>query len=189
MRALLLEPDPAWLEQRRQRGIDRHDEVWDGVLHVVPSPTPAHQEFELELAVVLRPIVRALGLKVFIELDILDAAKGDDDYRQPDVVVVDPQDLSGRAIAGHAELVAEILSPRDQSREKFAFYARCRIGELWIVDPTTRDIEVYLLRDGAYERVTPCPDGTLEAPRLSLRLQTVDGPRLRIIWADGSAQI
>ena len=33
----------AVLEDRRKRGADRWDEMWDGVLHMVPPPGSAHQ--------------------------------------------------------------------------------------------------------------------------------------------------
>jgi hypothetical protein len=42
MRTLILDPAPAKLEelreQRRRSGLDRLDEVWEGVLHMVPAP-------------------------------------------------------------------------------------------------------------------------------------------------------
>ena len=189
MRALLLEPDPAWLEQRHRRGIDRRDEVWDGVLHVVPPPSSTHQGVESELEAVLRPIARAAGWRILHQLGVYDAVQGERNYRVPDLVVFDPRNLTERGLEGPAEVVVEILSPNDESREKFAFYATCGIAEYWIVDPRSREIELYVLRGGAYERVAPSPDGTLDAPRLALRIHTVEGPKLRIRWIDGSAEI
>lgn len=189
MRALLLEPDPAWLEERRRLGHDRFDEVWDGVLHIVPSPSSMHQRFEGNLEAVLRPRVMPSGFEVFHNLDLLDRVKGEDNYRQPDIAVVSPNDVMERGIKGHAELVIEILSPNDESREKFPFYAKCRIPEYWIVHPITRAIEVYFLQGDAYVTVTPNADGSLSAPRFGLVLQTIEGPKLRIAWADGSTEI
>ena len=40
-----------------------------------------------------------------------------------------------RGINGHAELVIEILSPHDESRQKQPFYAKCGIPAFWIIDP------------------------------------------------------
>ena len=189
MRVLLLQPDPEWLEQRRRLGHDRHDEVWDGVLHVVPSPTPAHQRFESALERALYPLVTPLGLELFHNLDIVDPVKGDHDYRQPDLVIVSPTDVSGRAINGHAELVIEIRSPDDESYEKIPFYEMCKIPEYWIVDPITRVFEIRVLRRGTYQVVKPDANGVVYAPRFALRLSVVDGPKLRITWADGSADV
>jgi len=189
MRALFLEVDPKWLEERRRLGHDRFDEVWDGVYHVVPGPSTTHHRFERELEHTLTPIAKRHGFEIFRNCDLLDRSKGDDNYRQPDLAIVSPADVVERGINGHAELVVEILSPHDTSREKFDFYAMCNIPEYWIVDPKTRAIEVYVLRLGTYVLVTPDANGVIQAPRFSLVLSVIDGPKLRIAWADGSAEV
>ncbi|NVB77316.1 MAG: Uma2 family endonuclease [Kofleriaceae bacterium] len=189
MRALLLEPDPKWLAERRRLGQDRFDEVWDGVLHVVPSPSAPHQRFESELEAVFRQVAMPQGFEVFHNLDLLDRRKGENNYRQPDIAVVSPSDVMHRGIDGHAELVVEILSPNDESREKLDFYAMCRIPEYWIVDPITSAIEVYVLVGDGYELVKPDAGGVIVAPRFDLRLSVVDGPKLRVTWPDGHTEI
>src|SRR5690242_11932206 len=126
MRVLLLEPDPAWLERRRRLGLDHFDEVWDGVLHVVPSPTATHQRFERALERVLAPLAERQGFEIFHHFDLVDRAKGDQNYRQPDLAIVSPSDVVERGMNGHAELLIEILSPNDEAREKFPFYAMCK---------------------------------------------------------------
>src|SRR4051794_380663 len=109
MQALLLHPDPAWLDERRRLGIDRHDEVWNGVLHVVPPPRTRHELIARDLADVLKRIARPLGLEVLEHFAIYPSDK---DYRQPDVAVIRPEDL--REIgAVSAELAIEVLSPHD----------------------------------------------------------------------------
>ena len=188
MRALFLKPDEKWLEERRRLGHDRRDEVWDGVLHVVPTPTATHQRFESALERVLYPLVTPFGLEVFHEIDILDPKKGRDNYRQPDIAVVSPTDVSDW-IDGHAELVVEVRSPYDEAYEKIPFYEMCKIREYWIIDPVTRAFEVRVLRRGKYVIAKPDTKGVVYAPRFALRLSIVDGPRLRIAWPDGSAEI
>jgi hypothetical protein len=46
MRTLVLDPPTAGLgellERRRRSGLDRLDEVWEGVLHMVPAPSGEH---------------------------------------------------------------------------------------------------------------------------------------------------
>jgi Uma2 family endonuclease len=189
MRALLLEPDPKWLEERRRLGHDRFDEVWDGVLHVVPSPNAEHQIFEGDLEAVLRPLALAQGFKIVHNLDLLDRDEGENNYRQPDIAIVSPNDIIRRGIDGHAELVIEIRSPNDESYEKLPFYEKCKIPEYWIVHPETRAFEVFVLRRGTYVAAKPSDDGTVLAPRFGLRLDVVHGPKLRIAWADGSTEI
>jgi Uma2 family endonuclease len=189
MRALLLDPDPKWLEERRRLGHDRFDEVWDGVLHVVPSPSSTHQLFESALERVLHPIVHAHGFETVHNLDLLSRDRGEDDYRQPDIAIVSPRDLVARGIHGYAELVIEIRSPGDESYEKLPFYENCKIPECWIVHPVTRGFDVFVLRAGKYVVAEPDASGVVRAPRFELCLSVVDGPKLRIAWDGGSAEI
>jgi len=190
MRVVMIAPDPDWLEQRHRLGQDRFDEVWDGVLHMVPFPTAEHQEREFDLEAVLRPLAAARGWKVFHEFGLYDpSTTGHTNYRGPDIVVVDPKYLSKRGVEGRAELVVEILSPNDESREKLPFYAKHETPEVWLLDPKTRAIEVFVLRGATYFPVAPTTTSSILAPRLGLELRVVDGPKLRISWADGSAEI
>jgi Uma2 family endonuclease len=188
MRAVVLQPDPEWLAQRRRLGLDKWDEVWDGVLHVVPPASLPHQDIGGELHVILHTLVASHGLKVFYESGVFDPAKGDANYRVPDLVVADPVHLSKRGIEGRAELVIEILSSNDESRDKLPFYATCHVQEVWLVEPKTRVVEVYVLRGDTYFAVAAGSDGIVKAPRLAIDLHTIAG-KLRIAWASGSAEI
>src|SRR4051794_32840615 len=77
-----------WLEERRKLGQDRRDEVWDGVLHVVPPTTTRHQVFETDLELVLRPIVRELNLLVAHVVGVFfESGLERGNYRSPDIVV------------------------------------------------------------------------------------------------------
>jgi Uma2 family endonuclease len=189
MHVVMVAPDPDWLEERRRWGQDRFDEVWDGVLHVVPFPSIEHQRSEAKLERALVPIATERGLEVFHNVGLHDPTAGDTNYRGPDIAVVDPRYLSKRGIEGRAELVVEILSPNDESREKLSFYAKCQVQEVWLLHPITRAVEVFILRGGTYLPVATNEAGEILAPRLGLELRVVDGPKLRIAWADGSAEI
>jgi Uma2 family endonuclease len=189
MTMVLADPDPDWLAERSSRGIDRWDEVWDGVLHVPPTPSTFHQFFERDLEDVLLPLARSQGLDAIHQLSVIDPEKGLKNYRTPDILIASPDVFSRRGAEGRAELVVEILSPHDESRQKFSFYAARGIPEYWIVDPETREIEVYVLRGDSYFAVAPNRDGVIHAPRLSLELRVIEGPKLRIAWPDGSAEI
>lgn len=181
--------DPEWLADRRRRGVDRLDEVWDGVLHVPPEPTSDHQRFESALEYVLRPIAIGRGFEIFHQLSILEPRNHDRNYRTPDILVVDRKHVIRRGTEGPVELAIEILSPDDESRDKLPFYAARGVKELWIVDPDTRTAEVYLLRGKTYVAVLAGREGTTCAPALDLELATIAGPKLRLTWAGGSAEI
>ncbi len=49
------------IAERHRLGLDRHDELWEGVLHMVPPATHRHQSLEFELAKALEPTARDLG--------------------------------------------------------------------------------------------------------------------------------
>ena len=197
MRAVLLEI-PGWLlEQRRVTGEDQRDELWDGVLHMSPSPLTAHNELLIELCLALAPSAKRRGLKLFGDnQSIFDPAGPGGprepvtpevkNWRIPDVTIVHPRHLSRRGTEGHAEIVIEVLSAHDEAREKFPYYAGVGCREVWLVT-VERTIEVHALQGGAYVRVTPTADGIVTASALGLELQTVataDGPRLRITDGD-----
>jgi len=180
MRAVTYKIPPVSLDERRRTGCDRFDEVWDGVLHTVPPPSLSHQDFEYELERALRSIAARRGLKTFHNIGLVVPAKGWQDYRVPDLCVVHPSQMSERAIEGRAELVVEILSPRDESRDKLPFYASRGVREVWLIDEASRGVEVLALRGQGYERVVPS-DGVTRAPALEIALQVVAGPLLRLV--------
>lgn len=185
MQALVIDPDPEWLEQRRLMGGDRWDEVWEGVLHVVPTPTSVHQRFELDLAIALREPVRARGLVLCTQLAIY---LGEKNYRTPDITIL-PESEIREIGCTTADIVIEVLSPRDESRKKLAFYAAHGISEVWLVEPVSRTTEVYVLRGDQYYVALPNRAGVVEAPRLGLELSVVEGPRLRLAWDGGAADV
>src|SRR3954462_4387312 len=113
MRALMLEPPEELLAERRRKGADRWDEVWDGLLHMVPPPSRWHQSFSRRLLHALEPTVEALGLEIDYETGVYRPGTGEHDYRTPDLVVYRPEHGSERGIEGRAELLVEILSPGD----------------------------------------------------------------------------
>jgi Uma2 family endonuclease len=173
----------ALLEERKRLGLDRRDEVWDGELHMVPPASLKHQSAGTRLILALGSIARRRRYELVYEAGVRDPTRGWDDFRVPDVIVADPQYTSDAAIEGRAELVIEVLSPNDESRHKFGFYAKRQVQEVWIVEPKTLAIEVYALRDDHYERVMPV-DGIIRAPSLGIELLLGDGT-LRI--QDGEA--
>jgi Uma2 family endonuclease len=97
--------------------------------------------------------------------------------------------IAERGIERRAELVVEVLSKNDMSRDKLPFYAACSVKEVWLVDPKSREHEIYVLRGRQYFAATPDRSGITHAPLLVVDLQTIDGPKLRITAADTSVEI
>lgn len=181
MRAVVLEMPEHWLEERRRLGHDLRDEVWDGVLHMVPQPTFWHQLLAIDLAVVLKPLANQRGWYATYETGLYGVA-GEKNYRVPDLIVVDPAHVADRGVEQRAEVVVEILSPNDESREKLPFYAACGVQEVWLIDPKTRIIEVFSLTD-------QYSTAGAESAVLGIRFSVGPGPTLRLEWADGSSEI
>ncbi|MHB8465192.1 MAG: hypothetical protein ACYDD7_10190, partial [Acidimicrobiales bacterium] len=80
MRVLMLEADERMLDERRRLDHDRFDEMWDGVLHMVPPPTEHHQHVGTRILIALDPYARAADLRMVFEGGVFARP---DDYRQP----------------------------------------------------------------------------------------------------------
>jgi Uma2 family endonuclease len=132
MRALVLDPATAGLDEllqrRRRSGFDCLDEVWEGVLHLVPAPSYGHGDLESQLHAILRPLAREAGLTMIGQSNL---GEGEHDFRVPDGALHRP----GARGTWHrtAALVIEIVSPGDESWEKLPFYAARDIDEVLIV--------------------------------------------------------
>lgn len=153
MRTLILDPASAGLdellERRRQAGADRLDEVWEGVLHMVPAPSGAHAELEWQLAALLRPLAMARALTASGQFNL---GESEDDFRVPDGGLhrVRPHGVWQLTAA----LVVEIISAGDESWEKLPFYAKHQVDELLIVDPAERAVHWLALEaHGEYRAV------------------------------------
>ena len=155
--AELYPPQGQWTEQDyfALPETQRYVELSEGELIMPPHPTRSHQIALEELFARLREFVRGrrLGEVHVAPLPVrLWAGK----IREPDIFFISREHLEriGERVCGVPDLVVEVVSPGtrivDRS-EKFLEYARAGVQEYWLVDPETRTVEVYVLREGAYE--------------------------------------
>jgi Uma2 family endonuclease len=146
MRAVMLEVPEHLLQERRRLGHDRRDETWEGVLHMVPQPLTRHQVLGARLLAALLPAADAqgLGLVATYETSLFRPGTEWSDYRVPDLVFARPEHVSERGIEGRAELVIEIRSSGDESREKVPFYADVGCQEILLVDEDTLELELFV---------------------------------------------
>lgn len=180
MRLAMIE-DPHLLEERRRMGGDRWDEVWEGVLHMVPAPSERHQHFGGQLFVVLDRLARARELKAAYELGMY---RADDDYRQPDLAVYRHDQTSGRGLEAAAELLVEIMSPRDESRAKLPWYAARAVREVLLIDRDSLAVELYACETGVPVRVEPAYSKVLDCT-----FTTVDSERLEVAGPDATVMV
>lgn len=184
MRAVWIDVPESFLEERHRLGHDKKDELWEGVLHMVPPPSAVHIYFNNDLKEALDAMCRRRGLRALIgDTGLFGSEKN---YRIPDLVVVRPDQASKRGFEG-AELVVEILSPHDESREKFPFYAQVGVREVWLVEPSNRATEIYELVGGEY-RAIPFVVGVARSPVLGIELR-VASDQLELRDGDDRATI
>ena len=136
-------------ERRRVSGLDRLDEVWEGVLHMVPAPSSEHARISQQLAVALDSPARAAGLiPAMGEFNLGDS---DHDYRVPDGGLLHPG-TSGVWVHT-AALVVEIVSPEDETWKKLPFYAAHGVDEVLVLDPSERAVHWLGLAGGEYRAI------------------------------------
>jgi Uma2 family endonuclease len=160
MAALILDKslERRLIARRRRLGIDRFDEVWDGVYVMSPPPDIEHQVFGFDLVEVLKVIVKQTGLgEVFSGVAISD--RMDDwkkNFRVPDASVFlndNPAKDCETFWFGGPDLAIEIVSPKDRSRKKIPFYEKVGTRELLIVDRRPWKLTLFRLIDGKLRNV------------------------------------
>jgi len=122
------------------------DEVWDGVVRVVPVPHRRHGDVDDQLAGILRPPARERGLWPSGPVNIGEPGN----YRVPDRAYF--AQLDAAEFEPTAELVVEVVSPDDESYAKFGFYFDHGVVEVLIVDPERAAVEWYRRGEVVYER-------------------------------------
>src|SRR5262249_33291968 len=156
MRGVILEVSDCQLEERRRRGLDRFDEMWEGVLHMAPAPLYEHQR-------IISGIDRFLGslserkkrgelvsaINVFNE-----TFAPDTDYRIPDFTFVaagnEPLLARDGIRGGGPDAVIEVRSPGDETYEKFPFFARLGVKEVIVIQRDTKKPEIFRLAGAEY---------------------------------------
>lgn len=174
------------LARRKRLGLDRWDEMWDGVLHMSPAPSYEHQRIVDELLLFLGPVVKKkmrgilrCGINVF---------RADDDYRIPDLTFV----AAGREslIAedgirrGGPDAVIEIRSPGDETYEKFPFFAALGTREVVVIDRDTKKPEVYRLAGPQYLAIAADREGWVTSETLRARFRLLAGEKPLVALQD-----
>ncbi|MEA2198135.1 MAG: hypothetical protein QOJ25_2186 [Solirubrobacteraceae bacterium] len=150
MPTLVFDPAPAeleaLLERRRDWGADRHDEVWEGVLHMIPPPSVEHERLVVKLVQLLSPLAEAAELELTGAIGI---GASRNDHRVPDLALLRPGFQP--QWNDTAALVVEIVSPGDKSWDKLPFYAAHHVDEVVIVNPAKCTVDWLALAGDRYE--------------------------------------
>lgn len=88
MKAVMWEVPPEIVELRRRTGADERDEVWEGVLHLGPSPNIEHQRIESALEFQLRRDWQSRsGGEVLHQINVSPGGDWKKNYRIPDLIL------------------------------------------------------------------------------------------------------
>jgi Uma2 family endonuclease len=182
--------------ERRASGVDRYDEVWDGVYLMTPMPNDQHQEIVSRLVSILEDLIGWPGAgKVRPGVNLSDRAEGwDENYRVPDVAVF----LNDTAAHNHeshwqgaADFLIEVVSPNDRAREKIAFYSQLGVRELLVIDRGPWRVELFRHTDDgltsvAVSEVDDKKQIVCETVPISLRLVSGDDrPHIEVVASVG----
>lgn len=182
MHAVVRQIPEQWLEERARLGHDRWDEIWDGVLHMPPPPSFAHQSLGSDLHALLASPLRRRGIRMLYETGLYRPGSRLD-YRVPDMTFIPVEPPAGlvspRGIEGAATAVLELLSTDDETYDKLPFYASLGVREVIVIDPATRSVEAYRLAGASYVAVSADDRGRLHAATLDVRFATIGG-KLRV---------
>jgi Uma2 family endonuclease len=185
---------PDVLSWRERRGLNKWDEMWDGVLHMPPMPNYDHQDLEGDLQTFLNVRwAKPIRAKVLHQMNLASIGGWPDDYRIPDLVLLMRSRLHinrGEYLEGAPDVVIEIESPGDETRQKFSFFAKLGAPEIWVIDRDTKEPEVYLLRSGRYRKQRPVSGGWVRSPATGLEMRRTAGDKLaiRIVGDDATRQ-
>jgi Uma2 family endonuclease len=136
-------PEQAW---------PRH-EIFDGNLHVTPLAGVHHQIIVSELAFALTRVAPE-ELRVLAGVNIL-RRRETDRLLIPDVAVVEVAAANHAGVSLRPEdifLAAEVISPSSRATDlhlKQQLYAEWGIGSCWVLDPESREVHEFGLRDSA----------------------------------------
>jgi Uma2 family endonuclease len=162
----VLEPTLArqLIQERQERGIDKYDEVWDGVYVMPPLANNPHQSLATKLAGILLNAITFEGRgDVFAGANVSDRRHHwDKNFRAPDVVVVLNDSRAVDCIThwmGGPDFLVEIQSPRDETNAKMPFYSAIQVRELLIIHRDTRQLRLYR-HDG--QQLAPVEPADLE---------------------------
>ena len=150
------------LRWRKRTGADRHDEMWEGVLHMGVMPTKGHENFRFDLQTCLRRHWAKRCKGQVCSMNLCGPGGWPGNYRIPDLNLWTPdRDRMDKEthFEGPPLVVVEIRSPEDESYEKLPFYARLGVPEVWIIDRDSKAIDLYLLRDNGYEKMPASVEG------------------------------
>jgi Uma2 family endonuclease len=128
-------------------------EVIDGVLYLMASPETDHQSVANLIATYLTLHVQFQNLGRIMPAPY-DVILPDGTIVQPDISVIfnaNQKVLTKKRLEGAPDLVVEVASPSTAGydrKKKRAVYAKAGVREYWIVRPSKKNVELFVLEQG-----------------------------------------
>jgi len=130
------------------------------IFRMSPAPNTVHQILVGNLFSVLRSCLKGNSCQVFLSPFDVRLPRWSNDNEtittvvQPDLCVIcDPKKIDKRGCLGAPDIVVEILSPSNNSKElknKYEVYEEAGVKEYWIVSPQDHSFLVYTLTNNKY---------------------------------------
>ena len=192
MKAVIAHVPESFLALRKGTGTDRWDEVWEGVLHMPPAPNRHHQDLLDGLKTWLELYwAGPKGGRVHREVNL--ASPGgwpNKDYRIPDLVLLTAERFGidhNEYFEGAPTVAVEIHSPGDETFDKFDFYARMGVPEIWIIHRDTKMPHLYVLEEDGYQQQQPGNEGWARSPSTRILMRASSDDKLEIQREDDPA--
>jgi len=133
-------------------------QLFNGEAFQMASPSVTHQGILMELSLQFGSWLRGKPCQVFASpLDVRLFPKednSDNTILQPDLLVVcDKNKIVKGSVNGAPDLVIEIISPSNTSRElflKFQYYLEAGVREYWVIEPEEKKVQVHIYERGRY---------------------------------------
>lgn len=128
------------------------------VYEMMPGPSPYHQKITGGIFVSFDSFLRNKPCDVyFAPIDVyLPGNTANDTVLQPDICVIcDLAKIQKRGCIGAPDIVVEILSPGNTTKEmklKYSVYEAAGVKEYWVVSPLYQLLQVYRLVDGKFQQ-------------------------------------
>ena len=139
------------LEQAAYKEEKRKVEYIDGVAYMMAPAGTGHNSIGGNLYRIISNYLHKKRCKVFYETKVVFDEKN---HFIPDLLVVCDRDkIKENHVEGAPDFVVEILSPSTRKRglsSKRDVYEKFGVKEYWIIDPKSKTVDVYVLRDGRY---------------------------------------
>ncbi len=160
-----------WLDDKRR-------ELINGFIKMMtPAPRRIHQEISSCLHRDISNYLRKKECKVYhapFDVRLIDKDKTSDkeiiNVVQPDIsVICDLSKLDDRGCLGAPDLIIEILSPASSKRdlsEKYELYQNFGVKEYWVVFPSEKVIQQFILLNKKYELKGSFVEGDVISPNI-----------------------